>query len=84
MDFVERPATDLVKTVIEANFVVPRERRGGMAGRRMETMVLALVMVLVLLAWALFEWHRFDQAGGRWCPMFMHSCSSGPPYRAIA
>ncbi|KAG9598873.1 PLC-like phosphodiesterase, partial [Aureobasidium melanogenum] len=31
MDFVEKPAPDLVKTVIEANFVVPGKRRGGQA-----------------------------------------------------
>ena len=86
MDFVEKPATDLVKTVIEANFVVPMKRRGGMAGRKMETAVLGLVMLLVLVAWALFEWHsgRFDQVDGRWCPMFLHACSLGPPYEAIA
>jgi 1-phosphatidylinositol phosphodiesterase len=86
MDFVEKPASDLVKTVIEANFVVPTKRRGGMAGKKMETAVLGLVMILVLMAWALFEWHsgRFDQADGGWCPMFMHACSSGTPYDAVA
>jgi 1-phosphatidylinositol phosphodiesterase len=86
MDFVEKPATDLVKTVIEANFVVPQKRRGGMAGSKMETVVLGLVMILVLFAWVLFEWHigRFHQVDGRWCPMFMHACSLGPPYEAIA
>lgn len=85
MDFVEKPAVDLVKTVVEANFVVPMKRRGGMAGRKMETVVLGLVMILVLLAWALFEWHsgRSDQVDGPWCPMFLHACASGPPYEAI-
>ncbi|KAI4808841.1 PLC-like phosphodiesterase, partial [Aureobasidium sp. EXF-8845] len=87
MDFVEKPASDLVKTVIEANFVVPMKRRGGMAGKRMETAVLGLVMVLVLGAWALFEWQhigRFNQSRGDWCPKFMHACSLGPPCEAIA
>jgi 1-phosphatidylinositol phosphodiesterase len=86
MDFVENPASDLVKTVIEANFVVPMKRRGGMAGKKMETAVLALVMTLVLVAWALFEWHvgRFNQSDGDWCPKFMRACSLGPPYEAIA
>ncbi|KEQ87811.1 PLC-like phosphodiesterase [Aureobasidium pullulans EXF-150] len=84
MDFVEGPRVDLVKTVIEANFVVPGKRRGGMAGRSGETLVLGLVMCLVLLGWALFEWSRLDAVDSRWCPMFMHACSVQPLYKAVA
>ncbi|CAC9893392.1 unnamed protein product [Aureobasidium pullulans] len=84
MDFVEGPRVDLVKTVIEANFVVPGKRRGGMAGRSGETLVLGLVMCLVLLGWALFEWSRLDAVDSRWCPMFMHACSVQSLYKAVA
>ncbi|KAI5210341.1 hypothetical protein AUEXF2481DRAFT_35068 [Aureobasidium subglaciale EXF-2481] len=84
MDFVEQPSSDLVKTVIEANFVVPMKRRGGTAGRRMETVGLVLLMLLVLLAYAMFEWHRSDQAGGQWCPKFLQACSSESFNKAIA
>lgn len=88
MDFPEAPATGLVKTVVESNFVGEKEgRRGLLRGLFWGVGLVGLVVVVMLLLFGLAVfcgWQRSEDVAGNWCPRFMHACSLRSIYEAAA
>jgi 1-phosphatidylinositol phosphodiesterase len=91
MDFVEHPSVELVKAVVDANFIGENSKKKKKETSRsmsvkasVETVLIGVLLGLILLTLVLLESNRPDYVDGRWCPRFMHSCSLQSTYEATA